>query len=183
MKAGNQQRENQNTGSPPPTVNMNGHTNTQPDTETCGPMAGSRLQAKLRGLAAKRRHAHCNNNETHTQPTQDTGDHMRKRPHDPLTSTSSASKLLKEEANANPAMTGTPPEMRPVETRQQPANNNIDKYTHEQDGHNQPTPGRKTPGGDDSQTSNTTPTPTKNKVIKRTIILREFKIIKTRISY
>jgi hypothetical protein len=163
------QIENQNTGSPPPTVNMNGHTNTtQPDTEICGPMAGSRLQAKLRGLAAKRRQTHCNNNETHTQPTQDTGDHMRKRPHDPLTSTSSASKLLKEEANKKPAMTGTPPETRPVETRQQPANNNIDRYTHEQGGHNQPTPGRETPGGDDSHISNTTPTPTKNNVIKRT---------------
>ena len=131
-------------------------------------MAGSRLQAKLRGLAAKRRQTHCNNNETHTQPTQDTGDHMRKRPHDPLTSTSSASKLLKEEANKKPAMTGTPPETRPVETRQQPANNNIDRYTHEQGGHNQPTPGRETPGGDDSHISNTTPTPTKNNVIKRT---------------
>ena len=111
---------------------------------------------------------HANNNETHTQPTQDTVDHIRKRPHDPLTGTSSASKLLKEEVNAKPATTDTPPEKHPTEKRQRPVNNNIDKYTHEQGRSSWSTPDQKTPEEDDPLITNTTPTPIKSDVIKRT---------------
>ena len=63
-----EQQENENNGSSPPVVNMNSRINmTQPNTETCDPMAGSRLRDKLRDLAAKRRRASSNNNGAHTQ--------------------------------------------------------------------------------------------------------------------
>ena len=110
------QREDQNTGSSPPAVNTNGYTDTtQQGIEMNNPAAGSQLRSKLRSLAARRRQAHDNNNETHTQTNQDTVDHVRKRPHDPFTGASSTSKLLKEEVNAKPAQTDTPPEEHPAE--------------------------------------------------------------------
>ena len=102
------------------------------------------------------------------QTNQDTVDHIRKRPHDPFTGASPTSKLLKEEVNAKPAPTDTPPEKRPAEKRQQPVNNNIDRYTHEQGRSNQSTPDQEPPEEDDPPITNTTPTPTKSEVIKRT---------------
>ena len=113
-----EQQENQNNGSPPPVVNMNGRTNMiQPDTETGDPMAGSRLRDKLRDLAAKRRQAYSNNNGAHTQPAQGTIDHIRKRPYNPPTRTSSASKLMQEEVNAKPATADTTPEKHSTERK------------------------------------------------------------------
>ena len=163
------QQENENNGSPPPVVNMNGRTNmTQPGSEMCDPMAGSRLQDKLRDLAAKRRQAYSNNNGAHTQPTQDTIHHVRKRPYDPPTGTSSASKLMKEEVNAKPATADTTPEEHPAKERQRPINNNVDRYTHEQGASSQPAPDQEPPKEDDPPPTTTTPTSTKRNVAKRT---------------
>ena len=162
------QRENQNSGSPPPAVNTNGHTNTtQQDTEMDNPMAGSQLRSKLRNLAAKRRRAHDNNNETHTQTDQDTADNVRKRPHNTSPGANPTSKLLKEEISAKPAQSDKPSEEHPAEKRQQSANNNIDRHNYEQDRPNQSTPCQGTPGENDHPITSTTPTPTEGEVIKR----------------
>ena len=159
------QRENQNIGSSPPAVNTNGYTGTtQKGIEMNNPTAGSQLRSKLRNLAARRRRAHDNNNETHTQTNQDGADNVRKRPHSTLTGINPTSGLLKGGANAKPAEADTPPEEYPVEKRQQPANNNIDRYAHKRGNSDQPTLYQRTPENDDPQTTSTT----RREIIKRT---------------
>merc|ERR1712218_410683 len=123
------------------------------------PMAGSQLRSKLRNLAAKRRRAHDNNNETHTQTDQDTAENIRKRPHNTSPGKNPMSELLKEGVSAKPAQTDTPPEEHPAEKRQQSANNNIDKHNYEQGRPNQSTPYQGTPGENDHSITSTTPTP------------------------
>ena len=58
------QREDQNTSSSPSTVDTNGRTTTQQGVEMNNPTAESQLRSKLRSLAARRRQAYNNNNET-----------------------------------------------------------------------------------------------------------------------
>ena len=136
------------------------------------PTAGSQLRNKLRNLAARRRRAHDNNNETHTQTNQDGADNVRKRPHSTLTGINPTSGLLEGEANAKPTEADTPPEEYPVERRQQPANNNIDRYTHEQGNSNQSILYQETPEKDDPPITSTGTTTAGRKVIKRTVRCR-----------
>ena len=114
-----EQQENQNNGSSPPVVNMNSRTNmTQPNTETCDSMAGSRPRDKLRDLAAKRHRASSNNNGAHAQLVQDTVDRVCKRSYDPSTGTGSVDRLMKEEVNAKLATADTTPEKHSAKERQ-----------------------------------------------------------------
>lgn len=166
------QKEDQNTGSSPSTVDTNGCTTTQEGIEMNNPMAGSQLRSKLRNLAARRRRAYDNNNETCTQINQDTADNVRKRPHDTFTKANPTDKPLRGEMNTKLAEADTPPEERPVEKKQRPANNNTDGHNNEQSNSTQYTLIQETPERDDPPVTSTDTTKTKKKVIKKTVRCR-----------
>ena len=162
------QREDQNTSSSPSTVDTNGCTTTQQGVEMNNPTAESQLRSKLRNLAAKRRQAYNNNNETCTQINQDTADNVRKRPHDTFTKANPTDKPLRGEINTKLAETDIPPEERPVEKKQRPANNNTDGCNNEQSNSTQCTLIQDTPERDDPPATSTNTTKANKKLIKKT---------------
>ena len=163
------QREDQNTSSSPSTVDTNGRTTTQQGVEMNNPTAESQLRSKLRNLAARRRQAYNNNNETCTQINQDTADNVRKRPHDTSTKTNPTDKPLRGEMNTKLTETDIPPEERPVEKKQRPANNNTDGCNNEQSNSTQCTLIQETPERDDPPATSTNTTKANKKVIKKTV--------------
>ena len=161
------QRGDQNTSSSPSTVDTNGCTTTQQGVEMNNPTAESQLRSKLRNLAAKRRQAYNNNNETCTQINQDTADNVRKRPHDTSTKANPTDEPLRGEINTKLAETNIPTEERPVEKKQRPANNNTDGCNDEQSNSTQCTLIQDTPERDDPPATGTNATKPNKKLIKR----------------
>ena len=93
---------------------------------------------------------------------------VRKRPHDTFTKANPTDKPLRGGMNTKLAETDIPPEERPVEKKQRPANNNTDGRNNEQSNSTQCTLVQETPERNDPPVTSTNTTKANKKVIKKT---------------